>query len=391
MPTASITLGTAALLLAACQDTPPDAPRPPPQVQVVTVQPRTIPYVMTFVAQTQSARQVDIVARVSGYLDRIGYHEGELVRQGQVLFQLDARPLRAQLEAARGELQAQQARFTTAAATLQRVKPLAAMNAMSQADLDRAEGDHAAAKAAVAAARAKVDAAKLELDYATILSPVTGLASRSLLREGAYVNAQSGNARLTYVAALDPIWVDFSVSQNQSSELRTRIAARQVIAPAPDAWEVELVMADGSVRPQRGRIDFADPSFSQDTGSFLVRAVLPHQDRALRPGMFVTARVLGPTRPEAVVVPQLAVQQGPNGHYVYVVKSDGMAEIRPVVVGDYEGARDIVIDTGLAAGDRVVIEGMLKVAPGKPVTIAATSAGASAPTPEAASAPAAAR
>ncbi|MCU0869177.1 MAG: efflux RND transporter periplasmic adaptor subunit [Burkholderiales bacterium] len=397
MTAASVALAVAVSQLAACQDAPPDAPRPPPQVQVVTVQPRTIPYVMTFVAQTQSARQVDIVARVSGYLDHIGYREGELVRQGQVLFQLDPRPLRAQLDAARGELQAQQARLTTAAATLGRVKPLAAMNAMSQADLDRAEGDHAAAKAAVAAARAKVDAAKLELDYASIVSPVTGLASRSLLREGAYVNAQSGNAKLTYVAALDPIWVDFSVSQNQSSQLRARIAARQVIAPASDAWEVELVMADGSVHPQRGRINFADPSFSQDTGSFLVRAVLPNPDRVLRPGMFVTARVVGPSRPDAVVLPQLAVQQGPSGHYVYVVKPDGTAEIRPVVVGDYEGTRDIVIDTGLAAGDRVVIDGMLKVAPGKPVTIVTAPAGAGAPAaaaaaaPTSASAPAAAR
>lgn len=359
----------AAGALGACSEQAPTAKRPPPPVSVMTVQPKTIPATVEFVAQTESSRQVDIVARVSGYLDRIAYREGVLVEAGEVLFELDERPFRAQLEAARGELLAQKARLTAATASLKRVEPLTRQKALSQADLDRAQGEYDAAVAAVHAADAKVTEAMLNLGYTTIHSPVTGLASRALQREGAFINAMSSSARLTYVAALDPIWVNFSVSQNQMAKRRAEIESGRLVPPENQEFEVELVLPDGSVFPERGRISFADPSFSQDTGSFFVRAELPNPDHALRPGMFVTALVKGSVRPDAIVVPQLAVQQGANGHLVYVVKEDGIAEIRPVVVGDYFGMKDIVIVSGLQGGERVVIDGMLKVVPGQPVEI----------------------
>jgi membrane fusion protein (multidrug efflux system) len=348
---------------------PPQQQRPAPEVSVLAVQPRTIPYVASFVAQTESSRQVDIVARVSGFLDRIAYKEGDLVRDGQLLFQLDPKPFQAQLEAARGELQAQKARFTTAEATLARVKPLAAQNALSQADLDKAQGEYDASKAAVFAAQAKVTEAELNLGYTTIRSPVTGLASRSVQREGAYLNAQSTESKLTYVAAIDPIWVTFSVSQNQIARHREMLAKGQVIEPKQQQYEIELVLSDGQRYPHVGRINFADPSFSQETGSFMVRGVLPNPKKELRPGMFVTAYLKGAVRPDAIVVPQLAVQQGSNGHLVYVVNQAGVAEVRPVVVGDYVGEKDIVVASGLHKGDRVVVDGVLKVVPGRPVKV----------------------
>jgi membrane fusion protein (multidrug efflux system) len=336
---------------------------------VLTVKPTTIPATATFVAQTESSRQVDIVARVSGYLDKIAYREGELVKAGQVLFQVDPKPFKAQLDAARGALLAQQARLKTATATLNRVKPLARQNALSQTDLDRAQGEYDAATAAVYAASAEVTSAELNLGYTTIRSPVTGVASRSLQREGAYLNAQASSALLTYVAALDPIWVNFSVSQNQVARSRSEQIAGRLVPPKDQEYEVDLILPDGTPFPERGRISFADPSFSQDTGSFLVRAVLPNPKQDLRPGMFVTAYLKGAVRPDAIVVPQLAVQQGSNGHLVYVIKEDGTAELRPVVVGDYYNKTDIVVVSGLHAGDRVVVEGVLKVVPGQPVQI----------------------
>ena len=362
-------LATLAVLAAGCSKQAPPQPRPAPEVSVITVQQRTIPFVPTYVAQTESSRQVDIVARVSGFLDKIAYREGELVREGQLLFQLDPKPFQAQLEAARGELQAQKARFATAEATLARVKPLTLQNALSQADLDRAQGEYDASKAAVFAAQAKVTEAELNLGYTSIHSPVTGLASRALQREGAYLNAQSADSKLTYVAAIDPIWVTFSVSQNQAAKNRDMVAKRQIIAPKNNQYEVELVLSDGTRYPYTGKINFADPSFSQDTGSFMVRGVLPNPKMELRPGMFVTAYLKGSTRPDAIVVPQLAVQQGSNGHLVYVVNQEGNAEVRPVVVGDYADDKDIVVLTGLHAGDRVVVDGILKVVPGRPVKI----------------------
>ena len=358
-----------AAIAAACSDKAAPPQRPAPEVSVTTIAPQTIPHVMTFVAQTESSRQVDIVARVSGYLDRIAYREGELVKEGQLLFRLDDKPFRAQLDAARGELRSQQARFATAKANLERIGPLAAQDAVSRADLDRAQGEHDSAAAAVFAAQAKVKEQELNLGYAAIQSPVTGLASRSSQRQGAYINAMSESARLTYVAALDPIWVNFSVSQNQVAKLKDMVEKGQVVPPPKLDFEVALIMPDGGVYPHTGRISFADPSFSQETGSFLVRAELPNPKQDLRPGMFVTARLSGATRPNAILVPQLAVQQGSNGHLVYVVKQDGTAEVRPVVVGDYYGEKDIVILAGLQTGDRVVTEGTMRVAPGQPVKI----------------------
>lgn len=359
----------AACLLAACEQEAPPQQRPAPRVSVVTVMPQTIPYEVTFVAQTESSRQVDIVARVSGFLDKIAYREGELVKAGQLLFQIDPKPFRAQLEAAKGELEAQQARHTTALANLKRIRPLAQQNALPQSDLDKAQGEFDASKAAVFSAQAKVTEAELNLGYTTIASPVTGLASRSLQREGAYLNSLSDTAKLTYVAAIDPIWVNFSISQNQVAKWGDLTKKGLLVPPKNQDYIVELEMIDGSIYPEKGKINFADPSFSQETGAFLVRAVLPNPKQQLRPGMFVTARVKGSVRPDAIVVPQLAVQQGSNGHLVYVVKEDGTAEVRPVVVGDYYGTKDIVIMTGLRAGDRVVTEGVLKVVPGRPVQI----------------------
>lgn len=377
-----VTILVSMLLVAGCgkEEAAAPAQRPAPPVSVVTVQTQDIPYVLEFVAQTESSQQVNIVARVSGFLDKIAYQEGDTVKAGQLLFQLDAKPFQAQLEAARGGLHAQQARLTASEANLKRVKPLAQQNALSQADLDRAQADFDAAKAAVFSAQATVTEAELNLGYTTIRSPVTGLASRSVQRQGAYLNAASADSTLTYVAAIDPIWVNFSVSQNLAAKLRNQSAAGQIKVPKDLAFEVEIVLSDGSIYPSRGRINFADPSFSQDTGSFQVRAVLPNKQHLLRPGMFVTAFLKGAVRPGAIVVPQLAVQQGAKGHLVYVVNQTGAAEVRPVVVGDYQGDKEIVILSGLKAGERVVVEGVLRVVPGKPVQIVQpAAAGAAAP------------
>jgi len=374
----------AVVLIAGCSKEVPPPARPVPQVGVQVIEPSTIPYVATFVAQTESSRQVNIVARVSGFLDRIAYQEGELIKQGALMFVLDPKPFQAQLNAAMGELESQQARYTTAQATFGRVKPLAEQDALPQSDLDKAKGELDAAKAAVFSAQAKVEQAQLNLGYATITSPVTGVASRALQRQGAFINSAADSANLTYVAALDPIWVNFNISQNQMAKYKDWSDKGVVIPPKGDNFDVEIVLPGGALYPYRGKIGFADPAFSQDTGSFLVRAVLPNPKLDLRPGMFVTANLKGAQRPNAIVVPQLAVQQGSNGHFVYVVRPDNVVEVRPVIVGEYQGEKDIVIRGGLVKGDRVVVDGVMKVVPGQPVAIAPP--GAPAP-PTAATAP----
>jgi membrane fusion protein (multidrug efflux system) len=365
------------LAAAGCTKEEPAAERAAPVVTVMTVTPQAIPFSLNFVAQTESSRQVDIVARVSGFLDRIAYTEGDLVKEGQLLFQLDPKPFQAQVEGARGEVLAQQARHTTAAANLDRIKPLARQNAMSQADLDKAQGEFDASNAAVYSAQAKLKQAELNLGYTTIRAPVTGFSGRAEQRQGAYINAVGDSAKLSFVAAVDPIWVNFSMSQNQLANMRDLAQKGQLVLPKNQEFKVELILSDGKPYAYTGRINFASPNFSQDTGAFQVRAVLPNPKRELRPGMFVTANVLGGTRPNAIIVPQLAVQQASKGHVVYVIKEDGTAELRPVVVGDYSGEKGILIASGLQAGDRIVVDGALSVVPGQPVKIA--EAGAAVP------------
>lgn len=333
---------------------------------MISVSARTIPAPTTRIAVVESSRQVDVVARVSGFLETIAYREGEPVREGQVMFEMDKKPFIAQLESAKGELQAQQARLWTAEANLKRIKPLAEQNAVSQSDLDKATGDQRAAEAAVFAAQANVKQAELNLGYATVRAPVTGLAGQSKQRQGAYLNAQAESAGLTYVAQLDPIWVSFSVSQNELAARQEEVTSGRLQVPPDTQYVVEALLPDGKLFPHKGRVDFADPSFNQQTGTFMVRASLPNPKSELRPGMFVTLRLLGAQRLNAILVPQKAVQQSANGHMVWLVNKEGLAEPRPVLVGEWVG-QEWVIERGLAAGEKLVVDGFQKLAPGAPV------------------------
>jgi membrane fusion protein (multidrug efflux system) len=365
------------VVLAACgKEAPKEAARAPAEVTVVSVTPRDTPVTFEYVGQTQSSRQVQIVARVNGFLDRRVYTEGSVVKAGQVMFQQDPRPFQVQLDAARAELAAQQARLQTARDDLARVKPLAARNALSQKDLDDATGREQAASAAVDLAKAHVEQAKLNLSYTTITTPVTGLSSFAKVQDGQYVNATDG--QLTYVAQLDPMWVNFSVSENDILRLRGEEKAGRLKLPAQRQYDVELVLADGSTFPARGRITFANADYDQKTGTFLARATLPNPDSTLRPGQFVRVRVGGAVRPGAILVPQEAVLQGARGHFVVVVDKENRAQIRPVQVGPWYG-NEWFIDEGLAPGDVVIVEGVARVSPGAPVKITEAKPGPAAP------------
>jgi membrane fusion protein (multidrug efflux system) len=365
-------------MLCGCEKEAPKVAPPVPEVGVVTVTPKTVPVTMSFVAQTESSHQVEVVARVSGFLEKIAYREGDVVKAGQVLFRMDQKPFKAQVAAARGELARAKAQLWTAKANLDRIKPLAELDAASQSDLDNATGAVQSAEAAVYQAQARLDEAELNLGYTVIRSPVTGLSSRSLVREGAFLNPMGETARLTYVAQVNPIWINFSVSQNEFARLQDEVAKGILVPPPNQAYQVEIKLPDGSRYPYPGKISFADPSFSRDTGTFLVRAELPNPQAMLRPGMFVTAIVSGAVRPDAIVVPQKAVQETPNGHVVYGVNEEGLADQRPVVVGEWIG-NDWVVRQGLKAGDKVIVDGFQRLTPGAPVKAVAAEATPAAP------------
>lgn len=334
-------------------------------VAVMTVTARDTPVTTEFVGQTQSSRQVEIRARVDGFLDKRLYTEGGMVKAGEVMFRMDPKPFQAQLNAAQGALAAQRARLQVATDNLARVKPLTAQNALSEKDLDDAIGQEQAAAAAVETAKAQVEQAKLNLGYTVISSPLTGLSSYARVQEGAYVNAL--NSLLTYVAQTDPIWVNFSISENEVLRIRGE-TERGFYRAAKDGYEVEVVLADGSVFPKRGRITFANADYNPQTGTFLLRATLPNPEAVLRPGQFVRVVILGGVRPNAVLVPQQAVLQGAKGHFVWIVDAEGKARIRGVQVGPWHGDQWF-IDSGLTPGDTVVIDGVMRLSEGVGVRV----------------------
>ena len=358
------------------------APPPQPlQVTAVSMTPQDTPVSFEFVAQTESSRAVEIRARVDGFLDKRLYTEGGMVHAGQPLFQMDAKPFQAALQSAQGQLEQERAKLDTAEANLRRVRPLAARNAVSKRELDDAVGVERSARAAVLAAEGQVRTASLNLGYTTINSPLRGLSSFAKRQEGSYLTAGE-QGLLTTIYQLDPIWVNFSISENQLLSYRDQIGKGRLKFPPGQDFVVEVVLADGTMFPQRGHISFAAPSFNSETGTFLVRTELPNPKGQLRPGQFVRARVFGATRPAALRLPQRAVQDGAKGHFVWVIGEDGKAKQRAVEVGEWIGD-DWFISDGLKPGERVVVDGAGRVTPTAPLRVAemapapavATSAG----------------
>jgi membrane fusion protein, multidrug efflux system len=366
----------AAGLVTGCgKEAAPPAGRPPVDVTTIVVTQQDTPVSIEFVGQTQSSREVEIRARVDGFLDKRLYKEGELVQEGQPMFQMDRKPFEAALQSAKGQLAQQNAALDVAVADLKRVRPLAAQNALSQKDLDQAVGNEARARAGVLAAEGEVQTAQLNLGYTTIASPLKGLSSSAKLQEGAYVSA--ANSLLTYVAQMDPIWVNFSISENELLRFREQAAKGLLRLPKNNDYDVQVILADGSTYPSKGKVSFADPSFSKDTGTFQVRSVFANPKAVLRPGQFVRVEVEGAVRPNAILVPQRAVQQGAKSHFVWVVDKEGKAEQRIVDVGEWNGDNWFIND-GLKTGEQVVVDGAIRLSPGAALKISPLAASAAA-------------
>ena len=363
---ALLTTVAALALLGGCGKEPPKLAPAPLEVSIVTVQPRDIDISREYVAQTQSSQAVNIQARVSGWLDKRVYTEGSVVKAGQVLFRMDPKPFQAQLDAAKAALQRNQAAMTVAKANLDRVKPLAAKNALSQKDLDDATGQYEQSAAAVEQSKAQVTSAQLDLSYTVISSPVNGVSSYAVVADGTYLSPQ--NSQLTTVSVLSPMWVNFSLSENEFLRIQNDIRDGRLKLPPDMKMTVELVQPDNSVFPFSGKITFADPSYNPQTGTFLIRATVDNPKGVLRPNQYVRARLKGALRPNAILVPQRAVQQGSKGHFAWVLNSQGQAEMRPLALGDWHGDSWFV-NEGLQAGDRLVVDGGQRLTPGAAVVI----------------------
>lgn len=355
------------VLATSCKQNAPEEQSAAVTVKAVTIERKDTPVVFEYIGQTKSSRMVEIRARVDGFLDEVAYTEGAHVDAGQILFELDKKPFEANLQQAKGELALQKARLTTASSNLDRIAPLAVKDAVSQKDLDDAVGAKKASQASVLVALGALRQAQLNLDYTTIRSPLKGLASKTLRQEGSYIPTGEGSL-LTYVAQLDPIWVVFSISENQLFNLRNQETKGLLIPPAKGEYEVEIKYADGSIHPYKGHINFQEPTIDPQTGTRLIRAELKNDGGLIYPGQFVRVYLHGAIRPNSIVIPQIAVIEGAKGHFVWVIGKDNKPEVRLVELGPWQGS-GIFVDNGLNPGDVVITEGVMKLNSETPVKV----------------------
>ncbi len=353
--------GTGALLLlaAGCDSKAPVAPPPPPpEVQIITVAPTNVPVFEEWIGTLDGYVNAQIHAQVTGYLLAQNYAEGSRVKKGDLLFQIDPRPFQAALDQAQAKLAQDQAQLGKTELDVKRYTPLAKEQAISQEELDNALQANLAAKAQVKADEAAMESAQLNLDFTKITSPVDGLAGMALAQVGDLVGQSS--SVLTTVSTLNPIKVYFQISEQSYLNFWRHHAAG---SGAETNLELQLIFADGSVYPQPGRFFFADRQVNPNTGTLQIVGLFSNANYLLRPGQYGRVRAQTHTVTNALLVPQRAVTELQGTYQVTVVDETNAVRLQPVKVGEQIGA-NWIIENGLKAGDRVVVEGTQKAKAG---------------------------
>ena len=367
------------VLLTACNKTPPSpeaAGGPPPaSVTVETISAQTVPINFEYVGRLEASREVEIRARVAGVIQRRYFEEGVPVKAGALLFKLDDAPFIAQMRVAKAELDTQLAKQAQAKLEQSRSRKLADQGFISASALDNRATDTRVAEATARSASASLSEARINLGYTTIRAPLSGVMGRALQVEGALVTP--GGSALTTLAQIHPIYARFSIGEDARLALQKQISDGE-LKTAGRKSSVGLLLADGSRAPVQGKLNFSDYKANPQTGAFDMRAEFPNLNGELKPGQFVRVVVEGAQLPNALTVPQAAVQDGPTGKFVYVVgqgpNKQAIALPRPVEVGAWvadaerkDGNR-WVIKQGLQPGDNVVVDGMARIFfPGMPI------------------------
>jgi len=351
-----------ALTVACGEKTAP--PPSPPEVVVAAVSSRDVPVIAEFTGEIRGAEDIQVMARVAGFLQEQAYREGELVRKGDLLFLIDPKPFQAAEAKAQADVAQAQAMLNRATVQVNRLRPLAAQNAVSKQDLDNAEANEAAAKGSLDGARAMLDKAQLDLGYTRVTSPIDGVAGLRQIDLGTYVGAPQPTV-LTVVSRIDKVRFDFGIAESEYLTLVRERGGDGRTAPS-GASNLELVLADGTVHPSKGRVTVIGRGVDPQTGTLPVQAEFPNPKGVLRPGQFARVRAPLSVSKNAVVIPQRAVQELQGTYNVAVVGADNTVEIRPVQATNRVGD-EWVIASGLAAGERIVVEGLQKVRQGMKV------------------------
>ena len=347
-------------LAAACSKAEPPPP-PPPEVQVANVIQKDVPIYVELVGTTLGSQDVEIRARVEGYLTSVNFTEGSFVKKGQLLYKIDPQPFQAALSQAQANLQTAKTRLEKTNNDVARYKPLAAEKAVSQQELDNALSAQEAARFQVTAYDALVDKAKLDLTYTTMSAPVDGVIGTTLVKVGSLVG-RGENTLLNTISQLDPILFRCAIAEAEYLRL-----ARRGATSDPKSYEkkygVELILADGTVHPHKGKLDAVERAVDPTTGTLTGQFSFPNPERILRPSQYGKARFVVDVKENATLVPQRAVQEIQGLYSVMVVKPDSTVEQRMVKASDRVGNL-WVIDSGVKLGEKVIVEGVQRVRPG---------------------------
>lgn len=327
-------------------------------VSVIELRPTSVPISAEAVAQTEGAKEVEIRPRVGGILLKKLFEEGSTIQAGQAMFLIDPVPFQIALSNAKAQLAQQRARVEQTQREAQRLQGLLATQSVSQREADNAASDNSLARAALAQYEASVREAELNLSYTTVTSPLSGVAGRFEFSEGALVSANS--SLLTTVSQITPIWVRFSLSDNELAALGGRLTQANV-------KEVKLILPNGKEYAKKGKLNFAASSIDPQLGTQQLRAAFENNDKSLLPGQFVRVRVTTGQQDGVFVVPQTSVLTNDLGKFVYVANEKNEATVKQITVGNWVG-QDWVVLGGLNSGDKVIVDNIIKLRPGAPVS-----------------------
>jgi len=362
-------LGCFLLFLAGCSGgKAASAPPPPPVVQVATVVQQDTPIYSEWVATLDGYVNAQIQPRVSGYIIKQNYKEGSVVRKGEVLFEIDPRPFKAALDQAKAQLAQAEAQLRKAINDVERDTPLAQARAIAQSQLDTEIQARLGAEASVEAAKANVEQAELNMEWTKVTSLISGIAGIAQVQIG---NLVGPNSVLTSVSQVDPIKAYVTVNEQEFMDFHRRFPTEQSVVEQRKRMPLQLILSDGSVYERTGTISFADREVNPSTGAIRIAGLFANPNNLLRPGGYGRVRLSAKTQTGALLIPQRAVMELQGSYQVAVVGNDNKVTIRPVTVGERVGTLWIISE-GLKPGERVVVEGLMKVRDGTPVKVVST-------------------
>lgn len=355
---------TATLLFTGCGEDKTPVQMPPPQVKVVAIDRQEVIVEKDFVGQVFGYKDIPVRARVEGYLQAIAFEQGGLVNAGDMLYQIDPEPLQEALNAARSEMRQAQVYFERANNDLNRIAPLAKINAVSQRDYDAAIAEKEASAAVVDAARAKVRLAEIQLGYARIKAPIDGIIGKTMADVGEFVGRSPNPVILNTISAIDSVRVEFFLTERDYLKFAKQLAKDTA---SRGHTPLKLILADGEQLPEAGRVKFVNREVDAATGAILVQAVFPNPGRLVRPGQFARVRAAVETIPDALLVPQRCVQEVQGSFSV--LQPDAEGKVKQVSIDCGPSYRDyFIVRSGLEAGDKVIFEGLQKAGAGAVVT-----------------------